>query len=62
VRGQGSSTEATAFRSLAAANVMREAKPGTAHLLYGHRPLARLALRPWFKDPYLSELAKGKSR
>jgi type IV secretion system protein VirD4 len=61
VRGQGSSTEASAYRSLAAANVVREAKPGTAHLLYGHRPLTRLKLRPWFEDPYLSELAKGES-
>lgn len=36
-QGQRSSTESTTYRSLTPANVVREGKPGTALLIYGHR-------------------------
>jgi type IV secretion system protein VirD4 len=57
--GRGSSTEASTYRDLAAANVVREGRPGTGVLVYGHAPAARISLRPWFKDPALRELVEG---
>ncbi|HEV2791707.1 MAG TPA: type IV secretory system conjugative DNA transfer family protein [Solirubrobacterales bacterium] len=58
-KGRGSSTEASAYRDLTPANVVREGKPGTGVLIYGHRPPARIALRPWFEDRNLKLLANG---
>jgi type IV secretion system protein VirD4 len=55
--GQHSWTDATTYRALAPAHVVREAQPGTAVLIYGHLPPARLRLRLWFRDRRLKELA-----
>jgi hypothetical protein len=38
---------------------MREAKQGSAMLVYGSLPPARIAFRPWYADAVLSELALG---
>jgi len=40
--------------------VVREGRPGTGILLYGHLPPTRMDLRPWFKDRRLTELVKGR--
>jgi type IV secretion system protein VirD4 len=48
--GRRSTTESSAFRTLAPAHLVREGKPGTALLVYGNLPPARLRLRPWFSD------------
>ncbi|HEY8083325.1 MAG TPA: type IV secretory system conjugative DNA transfer family protein [Solirubrobacterales bacterium] len=58
-KGHGSATEGSTYRDLAPANVVREAAPGTALLVYGHLPAARLSLRPWFADRDLRELVEG---
>jgi type IV secretion system protein VirD4 len=58
-KGHGSATEGSTYRDLAPANVVREAVPGTALLVYGHLPAARLSLRPWFEDRHLRELVEG---
>ena len=55
--GHGSTTESTTWRALAPAHVLREARPGTGVLIYGHLPPAQLDLRPWFADRQLRELA-----
>ncbi|HYQ78796.1 MAG TPA: type IV secretory system conjugative DNA transfer family protein [Solirubrobacterales bacterium] len=61
-RGRGSSTEGATYRALTPANVVRESQPGTGLLIYGHRPPARIELRPWFKDPELKGMAKERGR
>lgn len=61
-RGRGSSTEGSTYRALTPANVVREARPGTGLLIYGHRPPARIELRPWFKDREMSEMVERRSR
>lgn len=61
-RGRGSSTESSAFRALTPANVVREGRPGTALLIYGHRPPARIELRPWFRDRELKAMVEGVRR
>jgi type IV secretion system protein VirD4 len=58
-QGDRSSTEATTHRDLAPANVIREAEPGTAVLIYGNLPPARLRLRPFYRDRALRLLAQG---
>lgn len=55
--GRRSTTESVAYRSLAPANVLRETRPGQGLLVYGHLAPARIALRPWFDDRRLRELA-----
>ena len=60
--GRRSTTESVAYRTLAPANVLREMRPGHGVLVYGHLPPARIALRPWFKDPQLRRAASGASR
>jgi type IV secretory pathway TraG/TraD family ATPase VirD4 len=57
-QGRGSFTEASTYRELAPANVVREAQPGSALLINGNKPLARLSLRPWFAEPDLQKLVK----
>lgn len=57
--GQRSSTESTAYRSLAPANVLRQMRPGEGVLVYGHLSPARLTLRPWYEDKALSRLAQA---
>jgi type IV secretion system protein VirD4 len=59
-RGRHSTTEGTTYRDLTPANVVREAEPGSALLLYGHLPPARLRLRPWFEDEGLQALAAAQ--
>jgi type IV secretion system protein VirD4 len=49
-QGSRSTTESTALRSIAPANVLRGIRPGEGVLVYGHLPPARLRLRPWFKE------------
>lgn len=55
--GRRSKTESTAYRSLAPANALREMRPGSGLLVYGHLAPARIALRPWFEDRGLRRLA-----
>ena len=50
VHGDRSTTESTALRTVAPANVLRAIRPGEGILVYGHLPPARLTLRPWFKE------------
>lgn len=57
--GHGSTTESTTYRALAPANLVRENRPGTGVLVYGHLPPAQLELRPWFVDRHLRHLAAG---
>lgn len=61
-KGRTSSTEGSTYRALAPANVVRGAEPGSALLIYGHLPPARLSLRPWFAEPDLRELVEGGQR
>ena len=56
-RGDRSTTESTASRSLAPAHALRGIKPGEGVLVYGHLPPARVSLRPWFRDKGLKRLA-----
>ena len=55
-RGRRSQTEGETYRDLAPANVVRERDPGTALLIYGHLPPAKIRLRPWFEDKELMRL------
>jgi len=55
-RGRRSQTEGETYRDLAPANVVRERDPGTALLIYGHLPPAKIRLRPWFEDKRLMKL------
>jgi type IV secretion system protein VirD4 len=59
-KGRASATEGSTYRDLAPANVVREAQRGSALLVYGHLPAARLSLRPWFEEPDLRELVEGR--
>jgi hypothetical protein len=38
---------------------MREAKQGSAMLVYGNLPPAQIAFRSWYADSALTELARG---
>ena len=58
--GHGSRTESVNWRSITPAHVVREGEPGSALLLYGHLPPAKLRLRPYFADRGLLSLAGGK--
>jgi type IV secretion system protein VirD4 len=55
--GKRSATESRTYRDLAPAKAVREAPPGTALLLYGRLPAARIALRPFYAEKRLRELA-----
>jgi type IV secretion system protein VirD4 len=55
--GRASTTESSTYRSLAPAHALREAEHGTALLVYGNLPPARVQLRPWFADRDLRRLA-----
>ena len=52
-----SATESPAYRDLAPAKALREAPAGTALLLYGRLPAARIALRPFYASRRLRALA-----
>ncbi len=60
-KGRASATEGSTYRDLAPANVVRQAQRGSALLVYGHLPAARLSLRPWFEEPDLRELVEGRN-
>lgn len=55
--GRASTTESSTYRAIAAPHVLRQAEHGTALLVYGNLPPARLRLRPWFADRDLRRLA-----
>jgi type IV secretion system protein VirD4 len=55
-RGRRSDTAGETYRDLVPANVIRERDPGTALLIYGHLPPAKICLRPWFEDSGLKRL------
>jgi type IV secretion system protein VirD4 len=59
--GRRSTTESTTFRHLAPAHLVREGKPGSAVLVYGNLPPARLRLRPWFSDRRLTGLVEAQT-
>ena len=46
--GRASTTRSTSWRALAPPNVLRESEVGSAVLIYGTLPPARIRLRPWF--------------
>ncbi|CAN5476778.1 hypothetical protein BH20ACT18_BH20ACT18_01140 [soil metagenome] len=48
--GHGSTTESTTYRALAPANLVRQNRPGSGLLVYGHLPSTQIELRPWFAD------------
>jgi type IV secretion system protein VirD4 len=54
-------TESTAHRPLSPPHVLRESSPGTAVLVYGTLPPARLSLRPWYADRQLRRLVKTQA-
>lgn len=59
-RGRRSSddrSEATAWRSIAPADVVREQRPGHGILVYGHLAPTKVTLRAWFRDRRLRALA-----
>ena len=55
-RGRHSETQGDTYRDLAPANLVRERRPGSALLVYGHLPPAQIALRPWYEERALREL------
>ena len=55
-------TDANLFRPLAPANVMREARTGTALLVYGNVAPVWIRLRPWFADRRLRRLVSRRSQ
>jgi len=52
-RSAGSTTMTATYRRLAPADALRRMAPGTAVLISGHLPPARVRLRPWYRDPEL---------
>jgi type IV secretion system protein VirD4 len=56
--GRHSETRSVTFRSMAPANVVRQARPGTAVLVNGNLPPSWIRLRPWFRDRQLRALAQ----
>jgi type IV secretion system protein VirD4 len=60
--GRHSTTFSDAYRPLAPANVVREARSGTALLVYGNLPPSWISLRPWFADERLRRLADHRQR
>jgi type IV secretion system protein VirD4 len=56
-KGERTVTSAPSLRRLLPPDALRRMPPGTAVLLYGSLPPARIRLRPWFKNPALRERA-----
>lgn len=56
-RGRQSTTEGDSYRDLAPAHVLRQAESGTAVLIYGDLPPAKIRLRPFFQEASLRELS-----
>lgn len=61
-QGRRSKTESRTYRALAPANALRESRPGSMLLIYGHLPPAQIALRPWYRDRSLRRLAGADAR
>jgi len=57
-QGQRSTTEGETYGDLAPANLVREANPGSALLIYGHLPPTNVRLRPWYRERTLLELQR----
>lgn len=57
----GSKTESIEHRKLQGPHQVREAKEGTALLIYGNLRPGRIALRPWFKDRRLTRLRNDEA-
>jgi len=57
--GRHSTTTSSTYRALAPANALREARAGSALLLYGAFPPAWMTFRPWFRDRALRALVEG---
>jgi type IV secretion system protein VirD4 len=55
--GRHTTTTSSGYRPIAPANVVREARAGTALLLYGNLPPAWIKFRPWYRDRRLSAAA-----
>jgi type IV secretion system protein VirD4 len=51
--GRRSTSSAIAYRRLAPADELRRIHPGEGVLIYGHLPVARLTLRPWYREAAL---------
>jgi type IV secretion system protein VirD4 len=60
-KGRRSTTEGETYRDLAPASVLREARPGTGHLVYRHLRPTNISLRPWFDERKLRELRRASS-
>jgi type IV secretion system protein VirD4 len=60
--GRRSTTVSSAFRPLAPGHVVREAKPGSALLLYGNLPPAWIRFRPWYRARRRRRNATGSQR
>jgi type IV secretion system protein VirD4 len=58
--GRSSTTRSTSWRALAPPNLLRESEPGSAVLIYGTLPPARIRLRPWFTSRTLRSLASSE--
>jgi type IV secretion system protein VirD4 len=57
--GRRTFTDSVTYRALAPANVIRQARPGTAVLIHGDLAPAWIRLRPWFSDRRLRRLARA---
>ena len=55
-RGRSTTTEGDTYRDLVPPGLLRGADPGSAILVYGHLPPARIRLRPWFHDASLRSM------
>jgi type IV secretion system protein VirD4 len=55
--GRRTMTTTTVFRRLVAPDELRRIPPGDGVVVYGHLPVARLRLRPWFADRRLKARA-----
>lgn len=58
-RGERTLTTSPTVRRLLPTDTLRRQPPGSAVLLYGSLPPARLRLRPWYRDPVLARRVGG---
>ena len=56
-RNGPSTTRSPTMRRLAPPDALRRVPPGSGVLVYRDLPPARITLRPWFDDPWLSSRA-----
>jgi type IV secretion system protein VirD4 len=55
-QGRSTTTEGETYRDLVPPGLLRGADPGSAILVYGHLPPARIRLRPWFHEASLRKM------